>query len=165
MQIIKFSNTRIPSSYRHEIAGFLHQHLQEFGDPREDILLALDYIAGGSEGKGGHLLVAEIDKVIVGAVVVNSTGMRKYIPENILVYIATHDQYRGKGIGKKLMEETIKVCEGDIALHCEPDNPARKLYEKLGFTSKYLEMRLVKEKNVSNNTQQKEIKGEFQLSQ
>ena len=24
----------------------------------------------------------------------------------------------------------------------EPDNPAKKLYEKLGFTNKYLEMRL-----------------------
>jgi len=42
------------------------------------------------------------------------------------------------------MEETVKVCDGSIALHCEPDNPAKKLYEKLGFSSKYLEMRLVK---------------------
>ncbi len=31
--------------------------------------------------------------------------------------------------------------DGDIALHVEPDNPARFLYEKYGFTNKYLEMR------------------------
>ena len=102
--------------------------------------------------------------VMVGAVVVNKTGMQRYIPENILVYIATHNQYRGRGIGKKLMQETIKVCDGAIALHCEPDNPAKYLYEKLGFTSKYLEMRLPNEKNVNSNTQQTKTKGEFQLS-
>jgi ribosomal protein S18 acetylase RimI-like enzyme len=33
---------------------------------------------------------------------------------------------------------------GNIALHVEPDNPAKILYEKLGFTNKYLEMRLIK---------------------
>ena len=88
--------------------------------------------------------MAQHDDVVTGAVVVNKTGMSGYIPENILVYIATHHDYRGKGIGKMLMEEVVNLCEGSIALHCEPDNPARKLYEKLGFTSKYLEMRLVK---------------------
>ena len=88
--------------------------------------------------------MAQQDDVVTGAVVVNKTGMSGYIPENILVYIATHHEYRGMGIGKRLMEETVKVCDGSIALHCEPDNPAKKLYEKLGFSSKYLEMRLVK---------------------
>lgn len=164
MQIITFSNTHIPLSYRHEIANFLFEHLQRFGDPKEDILLALNYISETDSGKGGCLLVAQDEGVITGAVVVNKTGMKKYIPENILVYIATHADYRGKGIGKKLMQETIELCDGDIALHCEPDNPARKLYEKMGFTSKYLEMRLSNKKNVNSNTQPKEIKGEFQLS-
>ncbi|HAB28956.1 MAG TPA: GNAT family N-acetyltransferase, partial [Xanthomarina gelatinilytica] len=35
--------------------------------------------------------------------------------------------------------------EGDVALHVEPNNPAIKLYESLGFTNKYLEMRLKKD--------------------
>ena len=70
--------------------------------------------------------------------------MKSYIPENILVYIATHSGFRGKGIGKQMMEEAIKLAHGDIALHVEPNNPAKFLYEKLGFTNKYLEMRLVK---------------------
>jgi ribosomal protein S18 acetylase RimI-like enzyme len=42
------------------------------------------------------------------------------------------------------MEHIIEATEGDIALHVEPDNPARQLYEKYGFTNKYLEMRLSK---------------------
>ncbi|MDN3709622.1 hypothetical protein QW060_21910 [Myroides ceti] len=43
-----------------------------------------------------------------------------------------------------LMQNAIESSEGNIALHVEPDNPARKLYEKLGFTNKYLEMRYIK---------------------
>jgi ribosomal-protein-alanine N-acetyltransferase len=82
--------------------------------------------------------------ILKGVVVVNRTGMGEYIPENILVYIATHKDYRGEGLGKKLMQKVITEAEGDIALHVEANNPAKKLYEKLGFTNPYLEMRLKK---------------------
>ncbi|MDP5096315.1 MAG: GNAT family N-acetyltransferase, partial [Flavobacterium sp.] len=51
---------------------------------------------------------------------------------------------RGKGYGKQLMQKAIASVEGNIALHVEPNNPAKLLYEKLGFTNKYLEMRLTK---------------------
>lgn len=43
-----------------------------------------------------------------------------------------------------LMEKTLNLSEGSVALHVEPDNPARKLYEKLGFNSKYIKMRYKK---------------------
>jgi ribosomal protein S18 acetylase RimI-like enzyme len=42
------------------------------------------------------------------------------------------------------MDMAIKMANGAIALHVEPDNPARKLYERIGFTNKYLEMRLTR---------------------
>jgi ribosomal protein S18 acetylase RimI-like enzyme len=42
------------------------------------------------------------------------------------------------------MKKAIESAKGNIALHVEPDNPAAHLYRKLGFTSKYLEMRLLK---------------------
>ena len=68
--------------------------------------------------------------------------MAKYIPENILVYIAVHSGHRGSGIGKELMKNAIKFTKGDIALHVEPNNPAIFLYNKMGFENKYSEMRL-----------------------
>jgi ribosomal protein S18 acetylase RimI-like enzyme len=43
-----------------------------------------------------------------------------------------------------VITKAISIAEGNIALHVEPDNPAKGLYEKLGFTNKYLEMRLIK---------------------
>ena len=42
------------------------------------------------------------------------------------------------------LNKGLKEIENDVALHVEPDNPAKKLYERLGFTNKYLEMRLTK---------------------
>lgn len=127
-----------------EILDFLFEHLENFGDPKQDILKALDYALKETPSFGGFVLVLYQDQVITGAVVVNQTGMKDYIPENILVYIATHKQHRGKGIGKYLMEHLLKHVNGSIALHVEPDNPARFLYEKFGFSSKYLEMRNTK---------------------
>ena len=77
-------------------------------------------------------IIVGIDKQkIVGVVILNNTGMKDFIPENILVYIAVDGNHRGKGYGKKLMEKAIATAEGNIALHVEPDNPAKKLYEKL----------------------------------
>ncbi len=142
MQIRTYTDEALPQELRLALLDFLYEHLEEFGDEKEDIALSLDYIS--SKGKGGHVLLAEEEGKLLGAVIVNKTGMTKYIPENILVYIATHNEARGKGIGKKLMEETINRTSGSIALHCEPNNPAKHLYEKFGFTSKYLEMRLAR---------------------
>lgn len=127
-----------------EVNEFLFKSLQEYGDPREDINAALQYAQGEENAPGGFVLVANDGEKVVGSVVVNRTGMKKYIPENILVYIATDPNYRGKGIGKRLMETALENAEGSVALHVEPNNPAKGLYEKLGFTNKYLEMRYIK---------------------
>lgn len=129
---------------RDEVASFLHTHLDEFGDEKADIAKAIDYALNAGVTPGGFVVTARDNDKIVGAVVMNKTGMQGYIPEYILVYIAMHRDYRGHGIGKQLMKEAISNADGNIALHVEPNNPAKHLYEKLGFTNKYLEMRLIK---------------------
>jgi ribosomal-protein-alanine N-acetyltransferase len=126
------------------ILEFLSEHLEQYGDAKPDIQTCIDYALGRAGKPGGIILSAEHKGDLAGVVIINFTGMKGYIPENILVYIATHQGYRGQGIGKALMKMAVGQTEGNIALHVEPDNPARKLYEKLGFTNKYLEMRLNK---------------------
>lgn len=126
------------------VASFLYTHLEQYGDARPDIQKCIDYALQRNGRPGGAIFTAMSNNEMVGAVIVNKTGMQDYIPENILVYIATHNGYRGQGIGQRLMQMAIDNTEGNIALHVEPDNPARFLYEKFGFTNKYLEMRLNK---------------------
>ena len=143
--IQKFDKKQLfKTAKQEEVNNFLFKSLQEYGDPKSDINDAMNYALGLENSPGGFVLVAFDENKVVGSVVVNRTGMKKYIPENILVYIATDPEYRGKGIGKNLMETAIETAEGNIALHVEPNNPAKGLYEKLGFTNKYLEMRYIK---------------------
>lgn len=129
-----------PAHTSDHIARFLEDHLDQFGDRKEDILKCLAYVF--DPRRGGFVVLAVEDGAILGAVVVNETGMGGYIPENILVYIAVDRKQRGRGVGKGLMLAAMEKATGAIALHVEPDNPAKKLYEALGFTNKYLEMRL-----------------------
>jgi ribosomal protein S18 acetylase RimI-like enzyme len=134
--------TKLTAIEKMEVVNFLHDNLQEYGDPKKDIQKAIEYSLKEISSNGGFTLVVQEDGKIKGAVVINRTGMGGYIPENILVYIATHKDHRGEGLGKELMQQTIRYAKGDIALHVEPNNPAIKLYEKYGFTNPYLEMRL-----------------------
>lgn len=145
VKVKTYNHQALPSNAEKQaIVSFLFQHLDAFGDPSADIEKAVNYALKENDAPGGLLLSSWDNDTLTGAVVINKTGMSGYIPENILVYIATHRDYRGKGIGKELMKNAIEHSEGDIALHVEPDNPAKKLYEGLGFTNKYLEMRLKK---------------------
>lgn len=126
------------------VIDFLFSHLDEYGDERKDIAKCMDYALSEAEGKGGSVLVAQEEEKVVGALILNNTGMSGYIPENILVYVAVHNSQRGKGVGKRLVQMAADNTTGSIALHVEPQNPARHLYEKVGFTNKYLEYRLLR---------------------
>ncbi|MCW9041593.1 MAG: GNAT family N-acetyltransferase [Flavobacteriales bacterium] len=125
-----------------KIVNFLFEHLDQYGDAKDAIQKCIDYVF--TPNKGGLILLAIENNEIVGATIINKTGMSGYIPENILVYIAVNKNQRGKGVGKQIMQKAIENTEGDIALHVEKDNPAKFLYEKMGFTNPYLEMRLKK---------------------
>lgn len=141
------SNQEITDEEKSQVIDFLHTHLDQYGDTKEDIGKCLDFALRINNPSttmtplGGMILIGKEDHEIVGAVVMNRTGMNGYIPDNILVYIAVHKDARGKGYGKQLMKKAVELTNGAIALHVEPDNPARFLYEKLGFNSKYIEMR------------------------
>ena len=132
---------QMPEDEKQQAVQFLHQHLERFGDEASAIRKAIDYAVKDIPSFGGFVLKGCLNKKTIGYVVVNATGMGGYIPENILVYIATDASFRGKGLGKSLLEKTFALAHGDMALHVEPDNPAKRLYERAGFTHKYLEMR------------------------
>ncbi|MCI1778704.1 MAG: GNAT family N-acetyltransferase [Bacteroidales bacterium] len=146
-------DNRMCAEERKTVADFLYENLEDYGDPEYQIEQAIAYALGETNSMGGFLIISYKkegerplnNSDISGAVVINKTGMSDYIPEYILVYIATSKGLRGQGIGKGLLEKAVELTEGSVALHVEPRNPAKHLYEKIGFTNKYLEMRYQKE--------------------
>lgn len=145
MEIEHVASSEAMKKYSNEeLISFLYDALQEFGDPKEDIERCLQYATKEIPSFGGEVIVAHDGEEIAGAVIINNTGMKGYIPEHILVYIAVGKNHRGKGLGKDLMEKAAEVTSGDIALHVEEDNPAVHLYKKVGYENPYLEMRLKK---------------------
>ena len=128
-----------------ELIDFLHTYLDKFGDSKEAIEKCIKYAFSKESGKGGYVLLGFIEKDLVGAVVMNKTGMAGYIPENVLVYVAVNSNFRNRGIGGQLVEKAVDTSAGNVKLHVEYDNPAKRLYERLGFENKYAEMRFTKE--------------------
>jgi len=126
---------------REHLAGFLHETMRPYEDTVEDIQRALDYAFSSVNGKGGFLVLGELRDKLVGAVLMLHTGMKGYIPETVLVFVSVLPEMRGGGLGATLIRMAIVEANGNVKLHVEHDNPARRLYERLGFTSKYVEMR------------------------
>ena len=142
LEIKKIENEKdFKNITREEFIDFLFTHLDRFGDPKEDINKCLNYAFSNEKSEGGFALAAFYENKLVGALIMNKTGMGGYIPEWILVYVAVDASYRGRGFGKQIVEEAFKHCDGDVKLHVEYDNPAKRLYERIGFTTKYAEMR------------------------
>ncbi|MDT3741328.1 MAG: GNAT family N-acetyltransferase [Candidatus Kapabacteria bacterium] len=130
---------------RKEFINFLYEHLDKFGDSKDAISKCLDFAFGINGGLGGFALAYLDDSSkLIGALIMNHTGMSGYIPENILVYVAVHESTRGKGVGREIIEYAIAEAEGDLKLHVEYENPAKRLYERIGFSTKYAEMRFKK---------------------
>lgn len=126
---------------REQLVLFLHESLKPYEDSVEDIQRALDYVFNRDSGKGGFVLIGETDKKPLGSLVMLRTGMKGYIPENVLLFVAVAPEARGRGVGSVIIRRGFELAEGDVKLHVEYDNPAKRLYERLGMTSKYAEMR------------------------
>ena len=129
---------------RSAIATFVHEDMKPYEDTLEDIQRGLDYAFSTEENRGGFMLLGRIEERLVGVLVMLHTGMKGFVPENQLLFVCVHHEMRGHGLGRRLIERAISECRGNVKLHVEYDNPAKRLYERLGFTSEYAEMRYEK---------------------
>ncbi len=127
-----------------ELAVFLYESLKPFEDPLDQVKQGITDALSADSPISNLIIIAHQDQQVIGAVVMLKTGMKGYIPENLLLYIAVNPSCRGKGLGKRMLERTIRECESDIKLHVEYENPAKRLYERVGFVNKYADMRYSK---------------------
>lgn len=129
---------------RDRVARFFNETMQPYHDSVEDIERALDYALSTEKGKGGFLLLAERAGTLAGALLMLNTGMKGYIPENILLFVTVAPELRGQGLGRQIIQRALDECGGNVKLHVDYDNPAKRLYERMGFTTKYAEMRYIR---------------------
>ncbi len=83
-------------------------------------------------------LVSEIDEKLIGAVWVRIINDYGHIDDKTpSLAIGLYEEYRGKGIGTKLMEKIISILierkYKQVSLSVQKDNYAVKMYKKLGF--------------------------------
>lgn len=127
-----------------DLIDFLHQNMKPFEDPLPAVQNGVEFALSEKPGQGGFIVLAADSRQIIGAVVVVKTGLRECIPESLVLYAAVRPSHRGRGNGKTLLEIAMDKCNGDVTLHVEPRNPARRPYERLGFENKYVDMRYSK---------------------
>lgn len=136
--------TRMSFLNINRITNFLHKHLEDSDESANAIRKSLLYSAKEIPGLGGYVFVMEEKDIIIGATVINKTGMSEYQSENLLAYVAVHKEHRNKGIATKLIEKAIPYCTGNITLNINKENNAINLFEKKGFTSEKIQMTLDK---------------------
>jgi GNAT superfamily N-acetyltransferase len=127
-----------------ELASFLHESLKPYEDPLPQVRQGITDALEPKHLEPGFVLIAEQDRKPVGALLMLRTGMKGYIPENLLLMVAVDPSMRGKGVGADIIKRSFEVADGDVKLHVEYDNPAKRLYERLGMVTKYAEMRYLK---------------------
>lgn len=91
--------------------------------------------------KDDHCLIAEVEGKVIGAVWTRifpgkDQGFAK-MEETPELAISLYKPFRKKGIGKALMEQMLELSRSvgyeKVALSVQKENPAIRLYERLGF--------------------------------
>ena len=83
-----------------------------------------------------HYGDASFDLVLVDGTPAGRLYLQRREDEHRIVDIALLPAYRGKGIGRKMLRDILAAAGGEgkaVRIHVERNNPALRLYERLGF--------------------------------
>ena len=96
------------------------------------------YVKNLGKEDNDHILIAEADDKIVGAVWVRIMDDYGHIDdETPSLIISVEKEYRGKGIGRSLLSSMLSLLSKygykAVSLSCQKENYAVSLYKSLGF--------------------------------
>jgi ribosomal-protein-alanine N-acetyltransferase len=115
-----------------EIARFINDQLPNNELPA--IKSAIGSAMKKSNSFGGILMTYYDEQdSLVGAMVVNKTGMKEFFPENILSYIAIHTDFRRLGLGTLMLDDAVKICKGKIFVQLPDVDSSLSFFKKHGF--------------------------------
>lgn len=136
--------TKINPLEKNAVINFLHEHTPNTS--KSDIRHAIEYALKEIPSFGGFIYTAHQDKQLVGVIIATKTGMTGYNAKHLFVFVSLLPLLNiSEDSATSLLSRAIDYADGDIALHIKPNNPALKLYQKLGFQAQFVELRLSKE--------------------
>lgn len=141
--------TKVPMFEKSPLINFIRENSENKEVSSQMVREAVDYAIKEIPSFGGFILTASDEGQTVGAIVVNKTGLNGGNPKHRVIYLAIKEEYRQKGIGSDLIKKAVHFAKGDISLRVAHNSEAIKLYESLGFETKYVEMRLSAKKLLS----------------
>ena len=127
-----------------DIINFLKTHLKPYVYSEEVLNGAIGYALSSDVNKRGFLVLAYAKKQLLGVVIGTQQELLDIISQNMLVYVCVHTEFRGKGIGARLVGETVHLTGGDLQIYLKRKSPVAAFFKKLGFTSDYEGMRFKK---------------------
>jgi ribosomal protein S18 acetylase RimI-like enzyme len=107
-----------------------------------DVELASQFLKERIQNNESIIFMAYVNNEAIGFTqlypLFSSVSMK---PMYLLNDLFVKSNYRGKGIGEALINKAKALCEAQknkgLALQTATDNPAQKLYERLGFIKDY----------------------------
>ncbi len=96
------------------------------------------YVKDFGNYKDDNCIIAELNNKIIGACWTRIMNDYGHIDDNTPSFaISLYEEYRGKGIGTKLIETMLKLLKNKgykkTSLAVQKDNYAVKMYKKVGF--------------------------------
>lgn len=134
--------TKVPMFEKSPLINFIRDNSENKEVSTQMVREAVDYAIKEIPSFGGFILTAQEEGKMVGAIVVNKTGLNGGNPKHRVVYLSIKKDYRQAGIGSELIKKAVHFAKGDISLRVGYESDAIELYKSLGFQPKYVEMRL-----------------------
>mgnify|MGYP001155434785 CR=1 FL=1 len=125
-----------------KLTKFIHQYQLQNDFTEQGIRRSIEYAAKERPGFGGLIVTAEEGDEVIGAAVLNKTGFEGYLPENLVVSIAVHQNYKDDGVYRKIVDYVVNYCCGDIGVQLKETNPLVRFFKNQGFTNNYIQMNL-----------------------
>jgi ribosomal protein S18 acetylase RimI-like enzyme len=125
-----------------------------YASTREEELLAVDWSADAKRGflrqqfeaqdlhYRAHYPGAAFDVIAVGEQAIGRLYLYRSVREIRLMDISLLPAWRNRGLGTQLVREVLAEAQRQgqlVTLHVEPWNPAKRLYQRLGF--RFVELR------------------------
>ena len=83
-----------------------------------------------------HYAGAQFEVILADGQPIGRLYLARWAEEHRIIDIAIVPEHRGRGIGSRLLADVIAEADAvgkPVSIHVEMQNPARRLYERLGF--------------------------------